>query len=214
LNPSRSIEEEIMPYSAFETDEAIDEMFEADEADESDEAAPRRPWTRPRVATGQNLFRPRPETQYVTQAQLQAAMSRVGAQVRTNSTAITQLNTRVAAATATVKKETTDRKKDVTALRSNLSQTQQMSAILPLLSQPRSVTVTGLGADGIPDNTKVLVDGSNTLALLLPMLLMAGIGGGSGTDSTGGTSGGGGLFGGGDNNSMMMLAMILALGNR
>jgi len=201
-----------MPYSAFEADEAIDEMLEADEADESDEAAPRRPWSRPRVASGQNLFRARPETQYVTQTQLQAAMSRVGVQVRTNSTAISQLNTHVAAANATVKKETTNRKKDVAALRSNLSQTQQMSAILPLLSQPRSVTVTGLAADGIPESTKVLVDSGNTLALLLPMLLMSGIGGGS-TDSSGGTSGGG-LLGGGDNNSMMMLAMVLALGNR
>jgi hypothetical protein len=199
-----------MPYALpFELDEAED-LTEADPG-ELDEAAPRT-WSRPRVASGQNLNRQRPTGQYVTQAQLEAAVAKVGAQIRTNSNAINQLGTRVATAAATVKKESTDRKKDVSTLKSNLSQTQQMSAILPLLSQPRSVNVTGLAADGIPDNTKVLVDGSNTLALLLPMLLLTGIGGGPSAD--GSTPSSGGLFGGGDNSSMMMLALILALGNR
>lgn len=201
-----------MPYSSsLEADEA-DEMFEADEADEADEAA-RRTWKRPKVASGQGLSRPRTEGgTFATKAYVDSALARTAAQIRTNSSAINQLGGRVAAAAATVKKEASDRKKDLSGVRSSLSQTQQISAILPLLSQPQSVSVNGLGADGIPDGTKVLVGGSNTLALLLPMMLMTGIG--TGTTSDGNQAQSGGLFGGGDNNSMMMLAMILALGNR
>src|SRR5690349_15250789 len=107
-----------MPYNTLEADEA-DEFFEADDADETDEAA-RRTWSRPRVASGQNLFRGRPQTQYVTQAQLETALAKVGAQVRTNSSAINQLSSRVSTTLESVRKESGNRKKDVTALRSNL----------------------------------------------------------------------------------------------
>src|SRR5262249_1429991 len=100
----------------LEADEA-DEMYESDE---SDEAAR---WTRPRVASGQNLFRPRPTAQYVTQAQLETALARVGAQVRTNSAAIAQTGKRLGSTTDSVKK-----------VKSNLQQTQQLAALMPLLT--------------------------------------------------------------------------------
>jgi hypothetical protein len=198
-----------MPLSAIEADEA-DELFEADEgfgeSDESDEAArrPGRFGRPPQVASGRNLFKPRPQSQYVTQTQLETALAKVGAQVKTNSTAITQLSGRISSTSDLIKKETSERKKDVTGLKNNLNQTQQIAAILPLLTPPNSVAVHGLSADGIPDNTKVLVDSGNTLNLLLPMLLLTGQGNGGGTS--------GGLFGGGDNTSLMTLALILALG--
>jgi hypothetical protein len=197
----------------YEMDESVDEMFEMDEGvDEGfDEAA--RSWSRarPKTATGKNLYSPRPQTQYVTQAQLQTALAKVGSQVRTNSNAISQVGSRVSAATMTLKKESSDRKKDLTAVKSNLSQTQQMAAILPLLTQPQHITVgadlkDATGSTQIKSGTELLVDGNNTTNLLLPMLLLTSVGDGSGT-------GGGGLFGGGgDNSSLLMLALVLGLG--
>jgi len=199
----------------YEADEALDEMFEADEADEADEAAP--PWKRraprPSVATGRGLYRPRPTTQYVTQAQLETALAKVGGQIRTNSSAISTLNNRVAGASAVAKKEAADRKKDTTALKNNLSQTQQMAAIMPLLTQPQHITVSETidddnGNPQIPSNTELLVNGNNTTSLLLPLLLMSSVGGGD-------SSSGGGIFGGGgDNSTLMMLALVLGLGNK
>jgi hypothetical protein len=199
-----------MPYDV-ESDEAYDEMFESDEAvDESDEAA--RSWSRPqrpKVASGKNLYSPRPQSQYVTQAQLQTALAKVGSQVRTNSNAISQFGSRLTGATATLKKESVDRKKDINAVRSNLSQTQQMTAILPLLTQPQSIPDTDTGSALSGQN--VLVAGNNNLSLLLPLLLLTSIGDGSST-----SSGGGGLFGGsgGDNSTMLMLALVLGLGSK
>jgi hypothetical protein len=200
----------------YEADEALDEMFEADEADEADEAAT--PWRRrpprPSVASGRGLYRPRPTTQYVTQTQLEAALAKVGGQIRTNSSAISTLNNRVAGASAVAKKEAADRKKDTTALKNNLSQTQQMAAIMPLLTQPQHITVSETidddnGNAQIPTGTELLVNGNNTTSLLLPLLLMTSVGGDS-------SSGGGGLFGGGggDNSTLLMLALVLGLGNK
>jgi hypothetical protein len=193
-----------MALNLLEADEA-DEVFEADEADE---AGGRRFFRPAQVASGRDLYRPRPQTQYVTQAQLETALARVGSQVRTNSNAIGQLGNRVSATAAAVNKESGNRKKETTAIRNNLSQTQQLAAILPMLTQPRSITVGGLPASvtGLKDGTQVLVDGSNTLNLLLPLLLLTSIGdGGSGSGS------GSGPFGGsGDSSSLMMLALILS----
>jgi len=196
----------------YELDESLDEMFESDESDESsDEAA--RSWSRPRApktANGRGLYTPRPQTQYVTQAQLQTALAKVGAQVRTNSNAISQIGGRASAAAAAAKKESMDRKKDISGVRSNLSQTQQMAAIMPLLTQPQSTgPVKGLSGDGIPDGTNLLINSGSTTSLLLPLLLMTSIGDGSGS-----SSGGGGLFGGGGDSTstMLMLALVLGLG--
>ncbi len=195
-----------MPING-EADEA-DEGYEADEMYEADEAARRwPPHPRPKLATGQNLFRPRPTAQYVTQAQLETALARVGSQIRTNSTAISQLGTRAAAATAAVKKETTDRRKDTEKIKNSLSQTQQLAAILPLLSQPKTLPYPPAASGGTDANLvgqTLLVDGSNTLNLLLPLLLLTSVGDGG--------AGGGGLFGGtGSDNTMMMLVLVLAL---
>ena len=73
-----------------------------------------------------------------------------------------------------------------------------MAAILPLLTQPKSIKDTDVGSS--LTGQQVLVDGSNTLGLLLPMLLLTSVG-----------DGGGGLFGGsGDSSMLMMLALVLA----
>src|SRR5260370_12742667 len=160
-------------------------MFEVEEGvDGAGAAFPS--WSgRPKVASGQNLYAPRPQTQYVTQAQLQTALAKVGAQVRTNSSAISQVGGRVAAASATLNKESADRKKDITTVKNNLSQTHQMTAILPLLTQPKHITVGGdvqdvNGTTQIMSGTEVLVDGSNSISLLLPLLLLTSSGDGGG----------------------------------
>lgn len=190
--------------------EADEALLEADEADEADEAWPPpglRPLQRPSVATGRNLYRQRPSGQYVTQAQLEAAMARVGAQIRANSNAVRTLTGRVESTLVAIRKETAERKKDTQALKKDLQQTKELSALLPLLIQPRSVGPTrSLSGSGIPDGSKPLVQSDDALSTLLPFLLLMGDMGGGG---------GGGLFGGGEGgSSLMMLVLVLALSKR
>jgi hypothetical protein len=203
-----------MPYD--EVDEAMDEMFESDEASDEgfDEAAKSWSRQRPKVASGKSTFSPRPTAQYVTQTQLQTALAKVGSQISTNSSAITKVGGQVSQVVGAIKKEASDRKKDASSLKNNLSQTQQMAAILPMLTQSNSLTLsaavpvdnTGTNPQ-IDSGTTIPIQG-NTMNLLLPLLLMTGVG-----DSS---SGGGGLFGGSgnDNSSLMMLALVMAMGNK
>ena len=116
---------------------------------------------------------------------------------------------RVAGVTAAMKKESSDRKKEITQLKSNLSQTQQMAAIMPLLTQGQSVTLTN-ALGNLPVGTKVMVDSGNMLNLMMPMLMYSSIGDGGSATATGG----GGLFGGGGGDGMggmMPMFMIMAL---
>jgi hypothetical protein len=205
------------PWRGFEADEA-DEMFEADEADEADEAAPRgwRPLT-----SGRNLMRQRSggaagdTSRGVSQAQLNAAIAGVNLEVRRTNSAVSEVRTRLSQTAAAVRRETTDRRNETGRLRNNLSQTQQLTAILPLLNSqpPGSVTVPAIPAGGaaVPQQTiQVTPAGTSSLSLLLPLLLFSGIGDGGGGPGAGGT-GGGGLFGGGDSSQMTTLVLVLAL---
>ncbi len=153
---------------ATEDLEALLESIESDESDEADyEAAPRRiNFRRPNVASGGNLYQARPQGNYVTQVQLQAALTRVGNQIKTNSDAIKTVNGRLATigteqtkqATA-LKKEVEERKKDMAKLQNNV----EMSALLQAVLNP--------GTGG-------------TLAALLPVLLLGGFGSSSGGDNS------------------------------
>lgn len=183
--------------------------YEADGMDESDgseeaqfEEATRRPYSRVPQVPSRNFYRPRPDSG--ASSQINAQLAAMAAQLRT-------MNSRLTSTANAVSRETSDRRKDTTRLKSNLSQTQQMSAILPLLTQQSSITlaadVTKDGNVVLPQGT-VLKEATNTTNLLLPLLLMTSMG-----DSSSG--GGGGLLGGGgDNNNMLMLALLLTLGNR
>ena len=192
------------------------EDIESDESDESDEdldVLERRQRGRrfrqpPRTAPGGGLFRPRPQSsQYVTQTQLQAAMARVGQQIKTNSDAVKTLNTRVATLStdvtrqaADLRKEATTRRRETAALRRELRQTREMVGIIPLLSQPRSVQ---LGADvgNLRADNRVVIDSGDSFSAILPLLLLGGLGSGGGTS--------GGAEGGSDNNSMLLFALLL-----
>lgn len=191
--------------NGFESDDldTLTELLEDVDDESYEEATPlsrlrqfRRP--APRTATGNNLFQARP-TQYVTQVQLDAAMKRVGAQIKTNSDAVRTLNSRVAADAAAIQKEAINRKQDLAKLRSNV----QMTALLPLLIKPASVGPTSaedkIGGIDVPQGTKVLVESKDKLSALLPLLLMGGLGGSDGKSSSGG------------DDQMMMLMMVMAI---
>jgi hypothetical protein len=212
-------------YVEMEDLDAVSEMvedLESDESDESDEdidmmertQRSRRFRTPPRTAQGGGLFRPRTPAaggpaQYVTQTQLQSAMARVGAQIKTNSDALKTVNSRVATLstditkqTAEIKKLSTKETRDTSGLRRDLNSTRQMAAIMPLLSTPKSQALTE-AAGGLPAGTKVVIDTGDNLSLLLPLLMMGGMGGGSGGE--GGSGGGMGD---------MMLPMVLLMSQR
>lgn len=187
---------------ATEDLEAILESLEADEADESDELAEQRtrsrPWSRPSTATGRGLVPPRPQTGYVTETRLQAALARVGEQIKTNSEAIKKVNSKLGTIdteqtrqNTALKKETEERKKDT----ARLANQAQLLALLPLLQTPKTIQLTS-EAGNLPVGTKVVVDGGgDSLSTLLPLLLVGGLGTGTGSGSGGGGTDMGGLGG-------------------
>lgn len=151
----------------------LDELFEgdgeswADAVDELDEALDeaRRGGGggrgRPPVKTsgGGNTYRPRPNNNYVTQAQLQAALGRVSGQINTNSTAIKTVDGRVRGLTAeqvrvtgALRKEIAERKKDAEAARRELQSTREMAAILPIVAGKNPMVgllALGMGGGGL-----------------------------------------------------------------
>lgn len=144
-------------YGLHETDET-DEMDEIDEAfDEAvrNRAAPRRPV---QTASRQTAFRPppRPGTDMVTQAQLQAALARVNAQIATNSTAIKTvdartraLSTEQARLTVAVRKEIADRKKEEEVMRREVQAAKELAVILPLIAKDNPlIGLLALGSGG------------------------------------------------------------------
>jgi hypothetical protein len=116
----------------------IDEAFDQ----ELDEAV--RPGRmRPIGTAGRgSAYRPRPNTtSVVTQAQLQAALARVSQQINTNSNAIKTVDGRARALAAEqtkfaagLKKEYSDRKKDILAVRKDLQATREASVLIPILT--------------------------------------------------------------------------------
>lgn len=192
--------------------EDILEDFEYDESDESDESdlseRRRRRWNRPRTASGGRLYQPRPMSQYVTQTQLQTALTRVGSQIKTNADAIKTVNVRVNSVsseqsrqTALLKKEISERKKQDIASKRDVQQKLQLLLLLPLLIKPSSKEITLENGEKV----NVLVESNDTLSLLLPLLLIGGLGG-EGTS----LSGGGGT--GGIDSTMLILILALSGG--
>jgi hypothetical protein len=146
-------------------DEDLDEMDDED----VDEARKR---NRPNVR-GRGYNQPRLEKSAVTQAQLQAAMSRVGEDVR--KLAVSQKGV----------------DGSVSRLRRDQQQFAQMSLMMPLLVRPKVVV--------LPTGQRVLSGEQDTMSMLLPFMMLGGMGGS-----------GGGMMGGG-NDMMMMMVMMMAL---
>jgi hypothetical protein len=197
------------------------------EADVSERAAPKRPSSQP-------SFKPRPgpgTPSGVTQAQLEAALSRVDGKIKTVADGVSTLSSRVGSLASATKKEVDERKKTVDNTGKDMNSKLMLLALLPALTQP-TYTIppvqipSGANLPGIPggpttapvplqyvpasgqaagvgNSVDVSAD-TNTLNLLLPLLAVSGSGLGFGTDSTGGS-------GGFDNSAMMMLVLVLAL---
>jgi LysM repeat protein len=193
-------------YTEDESLESLGEILEdieSDESDEFDEARRplRRPMPRPRVPNGRGLFRARlpggqtPGANYVTQTQLQAALARVGAQIKTNADATTAVANRANALSSRLDQETAARKKETTALRKDLKGSRDMSILPLLLTKPPELTLTRQNANdnNSPITNVAVKSADNTLPLLL-IMMMGGMGGEGKGD---------------DNNMMLMLALVM-----
>jgi hypothetical protein len=190
--------------------EAAYEAMEGWESEsEAAERAPRRPSSQP-------SFKPRPAPStpnYVTQTQLEAALTRVDGKIKVVSDGVSTINTRLTSLSTAFKKETDERKKTVDTSSKDLNQKLQLLAILPLLVKPPTVAGPNVGGVALADAAgnpipAVAVPDTNSLNAILPLLLISGMGGSGGlgfggTDSSGGSDGG-----------MMMLALILAFANK
>jgi hypothetical protein len=187
----------------MELSEFIESAGEWESESEAAEAARGR--GAPRRPSPQPSFKPRPAAgtpQYVTQAQLEAALARSDAKVKTVADGVSTISARVNAVTSATRKEADERKKALDTTNKDLNQKMQLMAMLPVLITPKTKTV--LDIDGVTQDEVVVADDSS-LNKLLPLLLMTGMGSAGGF----GTSGDGSADGG---NSMMMMAMVLALG--
>lgn len=161
---------------------------------EDDSEAVRRPNQRRRsVPTGQGVdyYRQPPSKTFVTQAQLQAALSKISKDVKSNAAGIKTVNGRVDAISSEQKRLMASNKKEIEKLKSGL----QMAAILPLLTS-KTITVPAggdIGGTRVTAETKLQVAPSG-ISALLPMFLL------------------GDGMGGGDNSNMLFMALALGGG--
>lgn len=210
----------LYPSLAFEADESVeaDELFggvEADEADESDEAARRPRRLRAPIRTPQRggNVPARPQPGFATRAELVATANRLDGKIGVISTGVKAMDGRIRTIDSEqgrLRSALSAETKKREALMNQVNSLQQMSMLLPLLTQTDTTTLkdssgSNLQIDGKDAN--FVVDKDSTMARILPMLLF------SSTGSGGDGQSGSGMFGG-DNNSMMMLAMAMTLGKK
>lgn len=182
----------------------LSELFESvGEWESESEAAEARGRGSVRKPSSQPSFRPRPAPgtpQYVTQAQLEAALTRSDGKIKTVADGVTQINTRLNGLAVAGKKEADERKKTLDSQNKDLNQKLQLMAMLPVLTTPPSVPVV----DKAGDTVNGLVEDPSSLNKLLPLLLVTGMGSSGGFGGSSDSSGDSG-------NSMMMMALVLAL---
>lgn len=185
----------------FEDDEDLDDaMGESDDLDNFLERRRRGRASRIRpgkTAKGTGLFKARPNDRYVTQAQLQAGLARVGKQIATNGEAIKKVTAQTNKVTSDLAAATTKISKDLKDVKKEVKQ-QAETALLMHLLQPKPELETknpsaNTGTAGAVVANVSFKQHSN----LLPLILMMG-------------SHGGGGMGGGDNNQMLFLALALS----
>jgi hypothetical protein len=190
-----------------EYDESSLEDYEAIDG-EYDEAAPSRRFRpfQPKMAKGGNLYKSRPSGNYVTQTQLEAALSRVGGQIKTNAEATEAVNKRVNTTGIRLDEEIARRKKGDEGVRKQIQSAGQMG-ILPLLLQtPPKIVVkdaagqpAALKAAPAGDKNTVSITASDSSSNLLPLVLLMGMGGFGGEGKSS------------DDNNMMLLMIVLLM---
>jgi hypothetical protein len=205
--------------------EFADFLEVAGESESESEAAPewRGRGARPvRQPSGRSSFQARAAPnapQYVTQTQLEAALTRSDSKIKTVADGMTTITARLATLSSAGKKEADERKKTLDTQNKDLNQKLQLLALLPVLVKPPSVdgAVVDLTPTAATRSYSKVLDSSgsplpivtrdnNSLNMLLPLLLVTGMG------SAGGLSAGD--SGGDSGMSMMMLAMVLAMSGK
>jgi hypothetical protein len=179
-----------------EVAELLEDIDESDDTESDEERSTFRRF-RPKVASGNNLFKGRPQGNYVTQVQLQSALTRVGSQIKVESDAIKGLSTRVNSIGSDIVKT----RRTVGAVKKEVSNDRMMSILPLLLTKPpvlKSFTATtGTGATEKTEDVTVTDSVFEKQDNMLPLLLLMGMGGMGGGD------------GKGDDNSMMLMALVL-----
>lgn len=160
------------------------------------EAGPKKRPMRPiSPAAAKNAYRPRPNPQAVTQAQLQAALAKVTQQINAGTAAVKAVDARVRSTAAetertgiALRKEIAERKKDVLAVRKDLQSTREMAAMMPMLTSLGGgsgiAAIAPLlllgqdvsGADGAQGSSGGMFSG--TTGIITLMALSGGLGGG------------------------------------
>jgi hypothetical protein len=157
---------------------------------------------RPQVGGGRNFFSARPQSYFVTQAQLQSALTKVRNDVAKNGRAITAVNTRingVQTAAARQGRELVKQSKvnarqarDIVAVRTGLKKAQENNLMMFLLTRPKATATAVTNATGFPADTAIIPAGNKILiqpekdnSLLLALMLSGGLGGDGGDGSSG-----------------------------
>jgi hypothetical protein len=189
-------------YEAYDEayDEAFDEAFDEgyDEAARGRRGSPMRSNPVKVASRGTSYRTPAPAgtaNAPVTQSQLKAVTDRIAAALKTNGQAITVVDGRTRSLAteqgrldAGLKKELSDRKKEISAVRRDLQSTREVGAIVPLI--------------------QTLAPGS-PLTAFAPLLLLSNDVSG---DATSANNSGGFLgLGGGGNGGMLGIVALLAL---
>lgn len=181
---------------SYYQDDYEDVEYELGEYDEASRSRPR-----PRYAAQGHQRRYMQPTRpgAASNGQVSNAFQKVGGDVLKLAEQLKALEARVDANQATARKNFQN-------LGADLQQTKMFSALLPMLSQPKTLDVA---ADVVADNTTVLKAGDklvraqdNTLATVLPLLLLS-----QGPGMPGAAPGGA-------DNTMMLLVLALTLGNK
>lgn len=155
------------------------------------------------------VMRPAPYTHsapakgYVTQAAFQSALDKVRHDVAGNARAIAAVGTHLDALSKRTRSEVKALRDQATRHREETANTLQMLAILPMLSTGGTATV--LNTDGKQIS---VAEPPNTMAQVLPLLMLSGFGGGAG-----GGGGGGGTGSGTGMDMGMLLAVAVLAGN-
>src|SRR5580704_12999349 len=148
--------------------------FELEELDSegefSEKAAPKRP-------PSSSSYKPRPSggtPPAVTQAQLEAALSRVDGKIKTVADGVSTINSRLASIASATKKEVEERKKGVDSQSKDLNQKLQMLALLPLLIQTPTAKNPQIGTSPLLDGagnkiTAISTPDTNNLDSILPL---------------------------------------------
>ncbi len=160
----------------------------------------------PQTAKNRNYFSNR-MTPFVTTQHFNSTLAKVRQDVARNATGIKQVNARVtveqnvnrqqSTALAKQSKVNKHQTKQLAVLKRDLQKTKDMSLMMLLLNKPKSTEATTaedtVGGQNIPTGSRVLYESGDSNSLLLPLLLMGGLG----------------SDGGGSDNNMMLMALVL-----